>query len=408
MSTSILNHGFSLRGYRQLRVQFTRGQLIFTVQDSKRLCCASCSSPDVISRGSVTRRFKTLPIGNKPCFLLFAIPRVECKACGAVRRIKVRFADPKQHHTRTFERLVLELSSSMTIRDIARFLGVSWDLVKAIQKRALKKRFDRPKLSGLRRFAVDEIYCGKKRKYLTLVMDLDTGAVVFIGDGKGADALDPFWLRIRRIKNKIKAVAMDMSAAFYGAVQENLPKAKIVFDHFHIVKLMNEKLTEIRRDVQREATSLLKKKVLKGTRWLLLKNPENLSQEKKELKRLNDALRLNKPLATAYYMKEDLRQFWSQESKEVAEQVLNDWIARAEKSGVKGLKTMAKTLQKYRRGLLAYYDEPISTGPLEGTNAKIRVLQRKAYGFRDFDFFKLRIKALHVKMQHLFGSAATN
>ncbi len=285
----------------------------------------------------------------------------------------------------------------MTILDIAKHLKVSWDLIKTIQKSFLKKHFDRPKLNNLKRMAIDEIYCGKKKKYLTVVLNLDTGAVVFVGDGKGSDALFPFWRRVRRYKNKIKSVAIDMSNAFIHAVQENLPKALLVFDHFHVVKLMNEKLTKIRRDIYREAAVSMKKSVLKGTRWLLLKNPDNPCQEKRERERLEEALRLNKPLSTAYYLKEDLRQIWKQESKETAKGVLIDWIKRAEASGVRSLKTMAKTLRKFRNGILAYYNARISTGPLEGTNAKIRVLQRRAYGFRDFDFFKLKIKALHKR-----------
>ena len=104
---------------------------------------------------------------------------------------------------------------------------------------------------------------------------------------------------------------MDMSQAYISAVSSNLPHATIVFDHFHVIKLMNEKLTELRRDLYREATDLLQKDVLKGTRWLLLKNPENLRDDRNERARLEEALSLNKPLATAYYMKEDLRLLWS-------------------------------------------------------------------------------------------------
>ena len=201
----------------------------------------------------------------------------------------------------------------------------------------------------------------------------------------------------------MKAVAIDMSPAYIAAVQENRPGAVIVFDHFHVIKLFNDKLSNLRRDLQREAAGPLDKKVLKGTRWLLLKNPENLDPQRGERERLDEALRLNKPLATAYYMKEDLRQLWSQPEKATAERVLNDWIARAEASGIRMLKDFAKTLAAHRSGILAYYDHPISTGPLEGTNTKIKLLQRQAYGFRDMDFFKLKIMALHESRIALAG-----
>ena len=194
-----------------------------------------------------------------------------------------------------------------------------------------------------------------------------------------------------------------MSPAYIQAVRTHLPKATLVFDHFHVVKLFNQKLSDLRRDVQREAEGPLQKKVLKGTRWLLLKNPENLDPKHNEAKRLKEALKLNQPLATAYYMKEDLRQLWMQEDKRRAARFLDDWIARAQVSGVRMLQQFAITLAAHRSGLLAWYDCPISTGPLEGTNTKIRVMQRQAYGFRDTEFFKLKIYALHESTYALVG-----
>lgn len=124
--------------------------------------------------------------------------------------------------------------------------------------------------------------------------------MVFVGDGKGADALKPFWKRLKSSRAKIEAVAMDMSPAYLSAVQANLRQAVIVFDHFHVVKLSNEKLSDLRRQFYREAKDQLHRDVLKGTRWLLLKNPENLDPTRDEAKRLDEALRLNQPLATAY------------------------------------------------------------------------------------------------------------
>ena len=236
-----------------------------------------------------------------------------------------------------------------------------------------------------------------------MVLDIKSGAVVFVGDGKGSDALKPFWRLLNRFKNNIKAVAIDMSPAYIHAVKENLPNAAIVFDHFHIIKMFNDKLSDLRRDLHSEAKDETQQQVLKGTRWLLLKNPNNLNEQYDERKRLYTALELNKPLATAYYMKEDLRQLWTQKNKEKAETFLIDWIARARASEIKMLSNMASSLENHKKGILAYYDYPISTGPLEGTNNKIKTLQRQAYGFRDMDFFKLKIYALHLTKYALTG-----
>ena len=193
---------------------------------------------------------------------------------------------------------------------MARHLGVGWDLVKEIQKDHLSKRYRSPKLGKVRRIAIDEIYQGKRLGYLTIVMDLQSGAVIFVGEGKGADALEPFWKRLKRSRGRIEAVATDMVPAYISAVRSHLPKAVLVFDHFHVIKLFNEKLTKLRRDLQREAEAGLGKPVLKGIRWLLLKHPDNLDDTRDERQRLEEALKINEPLATAYYMKEELRQVW--------------------------------------------------------------------------------------------------
>jgi transposase len=398
-----LYHGFGIRGYRYKRSFFEEGKIVFSVEkDPSSLRCPCCNDWHVKKRGRVFRWFQTLPIGKKQVYIALHIPRVECRTCGVVRQIKIGFADPRRTYTKAFERYALELSRHMTIQDVAKHLGVSWDVVKDIQKRYLSKHYAHPRLKDLNLIAIDEISIGRGHRYLTVVLDLLTGAVVFVGDGKGVDALFPFWKRLKSSSAKIDAVAMDMSPSYISAVSTHLPTATIVFDRFHIIKMFNDKLSELRRDLQRDAEET-DKNVLKGTRWLLLKNPQNLHEENKEHQKLDTALQLNKPLATAYYLKEDLRQLWSQNDKESATAFLDDWIAQARSSDIKMLDKFADTLERHRDGILAYYDFPISTGPLEGTNNKIRTMQRQAYGFRDMDFFKLKIYALHETKYALVG-----
>lgn len=404
MSTSLLYHGFAVRGYRLRRTDFEDGAVIFTIeQPRERLRCPCCGSPDVHARGRVRRQYRTLPIGHRLVWIALEVPRVWCEACGIIRQVAVPFADERKSYTRSFERYALQLLRHMTIRDVAAHLGVGWDLIKDLQKRHLQRHFARPKLSHLRRIAIDEISIGHGHRYLTVVLDLESGAVVHVGDGKGADALNPFWKRLRAAHARIEAVAIDMSPAYLQAVLTNLPEARIVFDRFHVIKLYNEKLSDLRRELYRETTDRLHKDVLKGTRWLLLKNPENLDPARNEYRRLDEALALNRTLATAYYMKELLRLFWEQPDRERGRVFLDEWIELAQTSDIRMLQTFAKTLAGHRSGLLAWYDTPISTGPLEGTNTKIKLLQRKAYGFRDREFFKLRILALHNTRYVLVG-----
>lgn len=404
MSTSLLYHAFCIRGYAYLATVYSKGRVLVRIRrDAGKLRCPACGSREVIRRGTVRRQFHSVPIGKKPVDIELDVQRVECRDCGCVRQEQLGFADPHRRHTRAFERYVVALSKSMTMLDIARHLQVGWDTVKDIIKRDLSRRFRRIRLRDLRLIAIDEIAIGKGRKYLTIVLDLVSGAVVFVGEGKGANALAPFWKRLRSSRARIEAVAIDMSPAYIQAVSAHLPEAGLVFDHFHIIKLFNDKLSDLRRELYREATEKLHKDALKGTRWLLLKAPENLDKSRNEPARLAEALQLNEPLATAYYLKEDLRQLWAQQDKAQAQAFLDGWLQRAEASGITMLRKFAQTLAAHRSGILAYYDFPISTGPLEGTNNKIKTLKRQAYGFRDQEFFKLRILAIHETKYALVG-----
>ena len=404
MSTSLLYHALGIRGYGHRKTCYVKGATEFVIEhDPANLRCARCGSADVMGAGKVERRFRDLPIGKRPTWIVLDVQRLRCRKCHTVRQARLTFADERVHYTRGFERYVLELSRLTTIQDAARHLGISWDTVKDIQKRHLQRRFKHIKLGHLKQIAIDEISIGKGHRYVTLVLDLESGAVVYIGKGKSADSLDDFWRKLKASRARIRAVATDLSPAYLLAVSQNLPKAVHVFDRFHVTKLFNDKLSDLRRQVQRAAQTIEQKQVIKGTRWLLLKHPDNLNPARNEQQRLDDALRLNRPLFIAYQLKEDLRQLWEQNNKHAAARFLDDWLARASLSGIQMLKTMAKTLQLHRHGLLAWYDFPISTGPLEGTNNKIKTMQRQAYGYRDQEFYRLKIHAIHEVKYALVG-----
>jgi transposase len=404
MSTSVVYRALGIRGYQHQSIRQQSGGIALRVRhDGSPLTCPHCGGTNVTRRGTVPRSWSAPPIGQRPVTIFAQVPRVECRECLRKPVVGVSFADPGRSYTRSFERLVLDLRQSMTLRDVARHLGISDWMVRDIEKRYLGRHFAKPRLKDLKHIAIDEISTKKGHKYLTIVMDLESGAVVFVGRGKGAEALKPFWKRLQASHAQVEAVAMDMSSAYYQAVCEHLPEAAVVFDWFHIVKLLNEKLSELRRELYREATDQLHKDVLKGTRWLLLKRPENLDPERNEPARLQEALQLNESLALAYYLKEDLRLLWEEPTKRKAGRFLDDWINQAEASGIRVLKTFARTLAAYRSGILAWYDYPISTGPLEGTNNKIKVLKRVAYGYRDQEYFKLKILALHRSRFELIG-----
>ena len=405
MSENLLYHAWGIRGYRMREcATVITGTTVLALEPlPNTFRCPRCGSKDVIRKGMKMRLFLGTPVGSRQIYFEVPIPRVECKACGITRQVRISFADVRSRHTRGFERYALELARLTTTQNAAEHLGVCWDTIRTIEARYLGKHFSRPKLQHLRRIAIDEIYLGKKMKYLTVVMDLDSGAIVFAGRGKGANSLDPFWKRLRRTTARIEAVAADMSPAYAKAVRDKLPDALLVNDRFHVIKLYNEMLTELRRELYREAATQWEKDVLKGTRWLLLKRQENLDLTRREPQRLQRALRLNESLAIAYYLKDDLNQFWEQRDKAVANRFLDAWIMDALDSGIRLLIKFAKTLAAHRSGLLAWYEAPISTGPLEAVNNKIRLMQRQAYGYRDPEFFQLKVYALHKLRYALVG-----
>jgi transposase len=237
MSTSLLYRRFGIVGYHYVSQIFEPGITTFRIeQPRERLRCSHCRSAEVWSEGGVERNFRALPIGGQPTFINFKVPRVRCSTCGMVRQVKIAFADPKKHYTHAFARYALELSRLMTIQDVADHLVIGWDTIKEIQTKHLQRKFGKPDLRKLKQIAIDEINIGKGHRYLTIVLNLLSGVVVFVGDGKGADALKPFWKRLRRAHAKIEAVATDMSKAFIAAVRDNLKRAVHVFDHFHVIK----------------------------------------------------------------------------------------------------------------------------------------------------------------------------
>lgn len=288
----------------------------------------------------------------------------------------------------------------MTLRDVAALTHLGWGTVKEIVKADLANRYKRVSIKEVKRIAIDEIYVGKKAKFLTLVIDLETGHIIHVAPGRGKEALLKFWRRVRKAKARIEAAACDMSAAYWSAIVENLPDAALVFDHFHVIKLANEKIDELRRALVREA-DVLQRNAIKGSRYLLLMGAENLPDSRRE--KLQEALRFNEPLSTAYYLKEELRLLWSQSSFQRMSQFLDNWCAKAMESGIQQMMSLAKSMRNHASGILNYFHYPISTGKLEGINNKIGRLNRAAYGYRDKEFFTLKLYSLHESSFRLSG-----
>jgi len=293
-------------------------------------------------------------------------------------------------YTKWLAKYVLALRADMSISAVAKHTGLHWQTVKDIEKIYLARKYARVRLGSVRRLGIDEVYLGHAFGFITVVRNLDNGLVLFIGKGKGGDALEPFKRRLRSKAKQIKAVTIDMSNAYAAWLAQVLPSAEIVYDHFHVIKLMNERMDALRRNTMNKLAQEQKRE-LKGKRFLFLRNQENLSAEAaQELKKLRFEY---EDLGTASLMKEYLRNIYKlADTIDTARTAFTLWCEKAEASTVKCLKQMAKTIRKRIDGLLAFWKhDKITNASQEGFNNKIGWLTRQAYGYRDEQFLHLKI-----------------
>lgn len=320
-----------------------------------------------------------------------AMRRIRCRDCQASHQESISFCPaPYVRYTKWAARWVLGLRPEMSIKAVAKFTGLHWETVKNIEKAWLERKYRKISLREVRYLGIDEVYLGKLLGYITVVRDMDSGAVLYVGKGKGGDALNKFGKRLKRRAKKIKAVAIDMANSYSAWVKEVLPDADIVYDHFHVIKLMNERMNNLRRSTMNKLEEAQKKE-LKGKRFLLLRNEESLSlSAAEELKKLRFEF---KDLGTASLMKEYLRNIYKlANSYDLAHTAFLLWAEKAEASGVNCLKQMAKTIRRRLDGLLAYWKHgKLTSASQEGFNNKIGWLTRQAYGYRDEKYLYLKI-----------------
>lgn len=401
MSTSILYHAFGIRGVKYRRTRYGKGAVFFEAEMTDKLAiCPACRSPDVIYKGSKVRCLRMVPIDSKKVWLWLTVHRLGCRDCGAIRWPDLPFADPRRSYTHAFERFVVDYLRETTIAGCAESLGVGWDLVKEIHKRALGRKYRHIRLKDVQVIAIDEFAVRKGHDYMTIVLDLATGRILHATPGKAGEDIAPFLRVLARKARRLRAVAMDMNPAYIAAVTRHLPHADIVLDRYHVSALMNRAIDECRRGQYAELDRL-GQKILKGARFLLLRNYDELPEAKKA--RLDKLLEINEPLLVMHTMKEQLRDFWEQPSWQKAASFLAAWGRDAIQSGFRPLMRVGKTLMFYRTFLLKYFKHGITCAMIEGTINKIKTLRRQAYGFRDDHYFALRLYHLHKQRYSLAG-----
>ena len=297
--------------------------------------------------------------------------------------------------TRRLAENVVRLCALMSLRHVADYYDLNWKTVKAIDKRALAERLGPIDLSGVRVIGMDEFAIQKGHRYATVVVEPYRKRVLWIGRGRSREDLRPFFEQLgTKGCARLQAVVMDMSAAYAQEVRAHCPQAEIVYDLFHIVaKYGREVIDRVRVDeANRVRQDRRARFAVKSTRWLLLRNRENLATPQDRV-RLQELLSANRALMKVYVLKDDLKTLWQYRHAGYAERFWQQWYRRAMYSRIEPLKRFARRLKAYVPGILAHCRWPLHTSLLEGINNKIKVIKRMAYGFRDDQYFFLKIRA---------------
>ena len=356
-----------------------------------RPLCHECGRPGQIHSHGLRRFIRDLNFGPAQTFLRIEYRRVWCPACQHARVERLDFADSGKRITHRLARLVYDLCKVMTVEDVARHLGLNPKTVKAVDKHFLQQEYGQTNCEGLRIIAIDEIAVRKGHRYMTVVLDYETGRVVWMGEGRNKDTLDAFFAEMSdERKQAIKAVALDMWEPYINRVQHHCPQAKIVFDLFHLVKSFGDVIDAVRREEVHKSTTQQEYRYIKGSRYLLLKNRENLRPDQRV--RLRELLDANERLNAVYALKDQLKMIYAYRRRGWAKKALDQWCELGEEVDHPAMRRFIKRLCFFEYGILNHCDYAIGTSPLEGVNNKIKVIKRKAYGFHDPEYFAMKVK----------------
>ena len=333
-------------------------------------------------QGAGRRRWRALDLGTTLAYVEAEAPRVRCRRHGVVV-CAVPWARHDSRFTRAFEDQVAWLAVNTSKTAVAELMRIAWRTVGGICERVAAEARQRVDLlAGLKRIGVDEISHRKGQRYLTVVVDHDTGRLVWAAPGRDRKTVEAFLDALGQERCKeVELVSCDMASWISGPVADRLPDAVRCVDPFHVVQLATDALDEIRREVwndARRAGDVVAAKDLKGARYALWKNPENLTE--RQQRKLSSIQKTNQRLYRAYLLKEQLRQIYRLPA-EPAIALLDNWIAWARRCRLKPFVKLAKTISDQRPGITAAIENQLSNARVEAINTQIRMLTRRAFGF---------------------------
>lgn len=358
----------------------------------KTFVCSGCGRACRRYHDWQERWVRDLPILGAQTRICFPRFRCDCPRCGPTIEL-LPWLSKHARVTRRLAESVVRLCRVLPIKHVAKHFDLGWDAVKALDKAHLQKTLGRPDLSNITQLAMDEFALKKGHRYATIFVEPESKQVLWVCKGRKREDIRPFFEMLGdEGRARLEAVAMDMSAPFEAEVRAQCPQAKIVYDKFHVVaKYGREVIDKVRGTEAKKQTRRGDRQVIKGARWLLLRNRGNLKRNDRV--KLRELLGANRKLATVYMLKDDIKSLWDYRYPNWAQQFFDGWYRRAIYSKIEPLKKFARSLKARLDGILSHCAYPLHTSLLEGINNTIKVLKRTAYGFRDDEYFFLKIRA---------------
>jgi len=385
-------------GYRVERVVWPEGSSrtlsIYLKPTAKVMHCEQCGARCRQVHETTIRRVRDLPLFEYRVVLHVPRRRLWCEQCGGPRLERLAWLGRYQRVTDRLAQACSQLLQSSNVQAVARFFDLGWHTVKTLDKARLRESVCEPDWSRIEYLAMDEFALHKGHRYATVVVDPIGRQVLWIGPGRSRETAQAFFEQLPPgVAQRIKAVAIDMTTAYELEIQDHCPQAEIVYDLFHVVaKYGREVIDRVRVD---QANQLRQdrpaRRIIKSSRWLLLRNRDNLDRQ--QAVRLDELLQANQPLLTVYVLRDELKRLWFYRKPAWAKQAWNHWCEQAEQSGIACLHTFAQRLKGYLHGILARCRHPLNTSIVEGINNTIKVIKRRAYGYRDQEYFFLKIRA---------------
>ena len=357
-----------------------------------RFECPECKAAGCPVHDTVEKIWRHLDFFQHQAFLTARTPRVTCTKCG-VHLVTVPWARPNSGFTLLFEGFAMALAMHMPIAVAAGFLKITDKRLWRVVFHYVGAAVARMDLSGVKRVCIDETAAKRGQDYITLVVDIDGRRVVFVADGRSADAVRQFADHLEDRggdASHVKQASIDMSPAFIAGVTENLTEAEITFDRFHVMKLIGDAVNDVRR------AEVKARPELRGTRYVWIKNEPNLTAKQSTV--LDTLSSTNLKTARAWRMRLAFQDIYAQPTRGWGELYLERWYRWAIRSRLEPMADVARTIMRHRDGILAGFDSGIANGLIKGINRLAQAAKAKARGYRSTRTFKAIIYLIAGKL----------